>query len=435
MMSKIDFAARRQQFMQQMKPNSIAILYSGDAIIRSHDSEYRFRVNSDFYYLTGFTEEKAAALLIPGRSEGEFILFNLPRDREKEIWNGRRAGQEGACRDFGANQAFSIDELAEKLTDFLINKETLYFAFGRNTVIENILLNSVNLLRSRVRAGVGAPKEMINIETVLHEMRLYKTPEEIAIIRRACEISAHAHSKAMQVCQPGMFEYQLEAELIYEFTKAGCLDVAYSSIVASGENSCILHYRENNRQIQDGDMVLIDAGCEYQVYASDITRTFPANGRFSKEQQAIYEIVLHTQKTCIEAIKPGISAYAGQERAIKLLTQGLIDVGLLHGELNELIETRAYFQFYMHRLSHWMGMDVHDVGIYQLNNGWRPLAENMIFTVEPGIYISPANNVDEKWWNIGVRIEDDVLVTKNGCDVLTKDVPKSVNEIEILMRS
>ncbi|QLH42573.1 MAG: Xaa-Pro aminopeptidase [Coxiellaceae bacterium] len=420
--------------LRALPPNSMALVMAAPESRRNGDVDYLYRQNSDFYYLTGFPEPEAVALLMPGRPEGEYVLFNRERNLEAEIWNGIRAGQEGACSEYGANQAFNINTLDAKLPTFLTQYERIYYPIGQNRQFDQRVFGWINQLRAKVRAGVGAPSEVIDVSRLLHEMRLVKTPAEVAVMRKAAEISAQAHVHSMQTCVAGMREYEIAAQLLYDFYRQGCEAPAYSPIVGSGPNACVLHYVSNNRQIQDGDLVLIDAAGEYQNYAADITRTFPANGRFTAEQRAIYEVVLAAQMAVIAQIKPGVLWDSLQQTAVQVLTEGMVDVGLLQGRVDSLIAQQTYRQFYMHNVGHWLGMDVHDVGAYRLKNAWRPLEVGMAFTVEPGIYIRPSPEVDRKWWHIGVRIEDDVVVTGSGCDVLSKDVPKQVSEIEALMR-
>lgn len=393
-----EFAQRRQQLLKKMGQDAIAIITAAPEVSRNGDSHYLYRQNSDFYYLTGFTEPEAIAVLIPGRAEGEYVLFNRMRDPAKEIWTGRRAGQEAAREIYGADEAYPTAEFEKKLPGLLRNRK------------------------------------QIKVEDLIHEMRLFKSDAEAAAMRKAAEISVLAHQRAMRSCKPGMFEYELEAEIMYEFYRFGSRYPAYTSIVGTGENSCVLHYNDNNMQIKAGDLVLIDAGCEYENYASDITRTFPANGRFTAEQKAIYEIVLRAQQAAIAAIKPGMRWDVPQEICVRTITEGLVDVGILQGSVDDLIAQKKYFQFYMHRSGHWLGLDVHDAGSYAVNGNVRKVESGMTFTVEPGIYIAPNSlGIDKKWWSIGVRIEDDVLVTANGCDVLSGALPKTVSDIESLM--
>jgi Xaa-Pro aminopeptidase len=393
-----EFIRRRQQCIQAMEPNTAAIIMAAPECLRNGDAHYAYRQKSDFYYLTGFSEPEAILLLLPGRAEGETVLFNRERDPAKEVWTGRRVGQAGACENYGVDEAYPISEYQTKLPE---------------------------LLQGRYE---------ISLDSSIHEMRLFKSPAEIMTMRKAAEISVQAHLRAMRICQPGMFEYELEAELLHEFYRQGSRAEAYTSIVGSGENSCILHYVDNNSVIKNGDLVLIDAGCEYECYASDITRTFPANGRFNTEQRAIYEIVLQAQLAAIAAVKPGVAWNTFQTTCVRVITSGLLELGLLKGNLEDLIAQKAYFPFYMHGAGHWLGLDVHDAGNYNIEGKPRNIEPNMVFTVEPGIYIAPHTpNVDPKWWNIGVRIEDDILVTANSCEVLSGALPKTVSDIEALM--
>lgn len=434
MIQRKEFARRRRQLMDMMAPNSIAIIPAARERIRNRDVEYAFRQDSDFYYLTGFGEPESVVALIPEREHGEYVLFCRERNREMEIWNGYRAGPEGAVKQYGADDAFPITDLDEILPGLIEGKERVYYAMGRDPEFDRHVMEWVNTIRAKVRSGAQPPGEFIALDHVLHEMRLYKSPQEIAVMERAATISAAAHVRAMEVCEPSMYEYQLEAEFLHEFTRNGSRSPAYSSIVGGGANACILHYRENNAVLNDGDLVLIDAGCELEHYASDITRTFPVNGKFSPQQKAIYEIVLAAQYAAIKAVKPGNHWNEPHEAAVKEMTKGLVKVGLLNGKVDELIKTEAYRAFFMHRTGHWLGMDVHDVGDYKVEGEWRTLEAGMVLTVEPGLYISPDNTqVDEEWRGIGVRIEDDVVVTGRGHKVLTSGVPKEVDEIEALM--
>lgn len=432
--SKQEFARRRKQLMAQMEANSIAIIPSANEKIRNRDCEYQFRQDSDFYYLCGFPEPDAVLVLLPGREQGETILFCRERDVTMELWNGYRAGPEGACSDYAADDAFPIGDIDEILPGLLEGRERVYYAMGRNTDFDRRVMAWVNVIRSKVRAGAHPPGEFLDLDHLLHDLRLYKSAAELRIMKLAGDISADAHCRAMRICKPGMMEYQLEAEILHEFASKGARFPAYSSIVGAGKNACILHYIENSSKIKDGDLILIDAGCELEHYAADITRTFPANGRFSKAQKAIYTIVLEAQLAAIKTIKPGSHWNEAHDATVQVITQGLKALGLLKGSLKKLIEQEAYRDFYMHRAGHWLGMDVHDVGDYKVNDEWRVLEEGMVMTVEPGIYIAPDNDkVDKKWRGIGVRIEDDVVVTKTGCEILTDAVPKTIADIEALM--
>lgn len=434
MIKMTEYAKRRKQLMQAIGPNSVAILTAAPAAARNHYHEYPYRQNSDFYYLTGFEEPESVLVLAPKRKGGEFILFNRVRDRAQEIWDGYRAGQEGAKKIYGADSAYPISELSHILPEILEGRDEIHYTLGLDKYYDAILLDAVNNLRGKIRSGVQSPLAFTDVRAELHEMRLIKSPAEIALMRKAAEISADAHIRAMKTCKPGMNEYQLEAEINYEFQRNGARFCAYTPIIGSGANSCILHYNNNNKTIKNGDFVLIDAGCEYQYYASDVTRTFPANGRFSPEQKAIYEIVLEAQQAGIKAVRPGTAWPMIDDICVKIITQGLIDVGLLKGKLSDLIEKRAYFAFYMHRSGHFLGLDTHDAGRYKMGDKWRKLQPGMVRTVEPGIYISADTpGVHKRWHNIGVRIEDDVVVTSKGCDVLSRNAPTSIEEIEDIM--
>ncbi|MBE0510518.1 MAG: Xaa-Pro aminopeptidase [Gammaproteobacteria bacterium] len=433
-MNKTEFARRRKRLMQLVGRDGIAILPTSPVRSRNRDVEYPFRADSDFYYLTGFPEPEAVAVLVPGRPHGEYILFCRERDPEMETWHGRRAGLEGAMAQFGADDAFPISDIDEILPGLLENRERVYYAMGCNSEFDRQVMEWINLLRKKSRAGVHAPGEFIALDHALHDMRLYKSSNEIKTMRRAAQIAAAAHMRAMQVCQPGMMEYQVEAELLHEFMREGAPSPAYPSIVGGGANGCILHYTENNAPLRDGDLLLIDAGCEYDYYASDITRTFPVNGRFSPAQRALYELVLAAQYAAIEQVRPGNHWNQPHEAAVRVLSAGLLELGLLKGKLDSLIKNEAYRRFYMHRTGHWLGMDVHDVGDYKVGEAWRVLEPGMVMTIEPGLYIpAGSKGVPKKWWDIGIRIEDDVLVTKDGCEVLTCDVIKEPDAIEAWM--
>jgi Xaa-Pro aminopeptidase len=431
---KAEYARRRKALMAQMEPNSIAILPAAPVYIRNRDVEHVYRQDSDFQYLTGFPEPEAVLALIPGREHGEYVLFCRERNPERELWDGLRAGQEGAVSQYGADDAFPIGDIDDILPGLIEGRDRVYYAIGCNQEFDHRLMEWINLIRSKARQGAQPPNEFVALDHLLHDMRLYKSAAEAKVMREAAEISARAHVRAMQACRAGLYEYHLEAELDYEFRKGGAKMPAYGSIVAAGRNACILHYRENDAPLKDGDLVLIDAGCEIDCYASDITRTFPVSGSFSAEQKAIYELVLAAQEAAFKEIAPGKHWNEAHEATVRVITAGLLELGLLEGALDELIAAEAYKPFYMHRAGHWLGMDVHDVGDYKVGGEWRVLEAGMAMTVEPGIYIAVDNEqVAKKWRGIGVRIEDDVLVTRTGCEILTGGVPKSVAEIEALM--
>ena len=431
--SRQEFARRRRTLMAQMEDNSIAILPAAPERTRNRDVEHPYRQDSDFWYLSGFPEPEAVMALIPGREHGEFVVFCRERDRTMEIWNGYRAGPEGAVEKYGADDAFPISDINEILPGLIEGRERVYYDLGRDAEFDRQVMSWVNSIRAKVRTGAHPPGEFLALTHLLHDMRLYKSAAELKVMRRAGEIAAAAHIRAMRAVHPGMYEYQLEAEYLHEFMRHGARSPAYPSIVGGGANACILHYIENSEKLRDGDLVLVDAGCEYHSYASDITRTFPVNGRFSRDQQALYEVVLAAQDAAIEEVRPGQHWNAFHETALTILTQGLRDLGLLKGEVTELIETEAYRPFFMHRTGHWLGLDVHDVGDYKVHDAWRVLEPGMVVTVEPGLYIAPdETSVDSRWRGIGIRIEDDVAVTRDGPDILTIDVPKRVADIEAL---
>lgn len=428
------FARRRRELIDHMG-SGVAIIPTAPERVRNKDVHYRYRPDSDFYYLTGFAEPEAVAVIVPGREHGEYILFCRERNPEKEIWDGYRAGQEGAVEKFGADDSFPIDDIDEILPGLLENRDKVYYSMGRNPEFDQHLMNWVNEVRAKARNGVHAPGEFVNLDYELHEMRLIKRAEEIKTMRKAAKISCEAHKRAMQVCKPGMYEFEVEAEFLHEFRRNGSTYTAYPPIVGGGANACILHYIENSDKLRDGDLLLIDAGAEVDYYAADITRTFPVNGRFTAEQKAVYDLVLAAQEAAIAQVRPGNHWNEPHEKAVQVLAEGLRDLGLLNGSTDELIEKGHYKKFYMHRTGHWLGMDVHDVGDYKIDNIWRELEPGMVLTVEPGLYIAGGDDaVDKRWWNIGVRIEDDVLVTRDGCEVLTCDVPKTTDEIEALMK-
>lgn len=432
--SKTEFARRRKALMAHMEPNSIAIVPAAPERTRSRDTEYHYRQNSDFLYLSGFEEPQAVLVLIPGRDHGEYVLFVRERNREREIWDGYRAGPEGACSEFEADDAFPIDDIDEILPGLLEGKQRVYYSMGKDSEFDKHVMDWVNTIRAKVRSGATPPGEFLDLSHFLNDMRLFKSAAELRVMKEAGEISARAHVRAMKASKAGVMEYQLEAEILHEFQMSGARFPAYNSIVGGGKNGCILHYIENSAPLKNGDLVLIDAGCELDYYAADITRTFPVNGKFSPEQKALYEICLQAQLEAIAECKPGKHWNDPHEATVRVITAGLVKIGLLEGDVDELIKSEAYKEFYMHRAGHWLGMDVHDVGDYKVGGEWRVLEPGMVMTVEPGIYVAPDNErVAKKWRGIGIRIEDDVVITKDGNEVLTKDVPKTVAEIEALM--
>jgi Xaa-Pro aminopeptidase len=436
-MKKIDyreFKRRRKALMAKMRPNSIALIASAAPKIRNANSEYPYRQNSDFYYLTGFTESQALLALIPGRKKGEAILFCQGKNREKEIWSGNLTGPKKAKQLLLLDEAFAFSMADSTVPGLLDGCERIYYGVGKDPHFEQQVMEWLNNIRGRVRQGARPPGEFLMLDPLLHELRVIKSGAEIKLMEKAANISASAHNRAMKFCKPGFYEYQLEAEMLHEFVRQGSRSPAYNFIIASGANACILHYNCNKSEIKDGDLVLIDAGCEYGNYASDITRTFPANGKFTLQQKAVYQIVLNAQTAAIESLKPGAYWDAPINIAIRVITAGLVKLGLLKGKLDQLIKSQAYREFYMHGVGHFLGLDVHDVGDQKINGKWRQYAPGMVTTIEPGIYISPDNKkVGKAWRGIGVRIEDDVLITKKGHKVLSKAAPKTIKEIESIM--
>nr|VFK20406.1 MAG: aminopeptidase P Metallo peptidase. MEROPS family M24B [Candidatus Kentron sp. LFY] len=430
---KTEFRQRRRRLMERMGEGSIAILSSGSVHTRNRDVEYPFRVDSDFYYLTGFSEPSAIAVLSPGRAKGEFLLFCRKRNPKEETWLGERAGLEGARDTFGADDAYPIEDADRVFPDLMKKRNRVVYAMGRYPEFDEKITDWMNVSRKKSRHLQPLPTEFVSFDYLVHNMRLFKSRHEIDLMRKASEISIRAHRRAMEVCRPGMMEYRIEAELNHEFLRSGSRSPAYPSIVAGGRNACILHYMANDSRIEDGELLLIDAGAEYQNYAADITRTFPANGRFTAAQRDIYQLVLEAQEAAIAQIRPGNHYNDPHKAVVRTITKGLVTLGLLKGRVDRLIKNKKYRKFFMHRTGHWLGLDVHDVGNYKVDGKWRPLEPGMVFTVEPGIYIRGGNRkIPRKWWDIGVRIEDDVLVTKSGCEILTRDAPRTIDEIEAL---
>ncbi|HHJ18680.1 MAG TPA: Xaa-Pro aminopeptidase [Gammaproteobacteria bacterium] len=431
---KLEFKHRRRHLMQMMGQNSIAVIPSSQEHIRNRDVEYPFRQDSDFLYLTGFSEPEAVAVFIPGRKQGEYILFSRERDQKKETWTGRRAGQEGALSLYEADDAFPISDIDDILPGLLEHHEQVYYTMGKDAQFDSRLMDWVNQLRKKARGGSGAPHQFTDLEFLLHEMRLYKSRSEMRIMRAAAEVTQDAHLRALTACKPGLYEYEIEAELLYSFHRAGT-EPAYPSIVGGGKNGCILHYTENNQVLNDGDLLLIDAGAEYEGYASDVTRTFPVNGRYTPAQRDLYDVVLAAQQAAIDSVIPGNHWNDPHTAAVRVITEGLLKLGILKDKsLGELIKDEAYKLYYMHRTGHWLGLDVHDVGDYKVDDEWRVLEPGMVLTVEPGLYIpAGSKGVAKKYWDIGIRIEDDVLVTKTGHEVLTEKIPRDPETIEALM--
>lgn len=433
-MNKKEFAKRRTTLMRMVGDDGIAILPSAPVRLRSRDVEYRYRQDSDFYYLTGFAEPDSVAVLAPGRSKGEYIIFCRERDSLREQWDGSRAGPEGAIEAFAADDAFPIDDIDDILPGLLETRNCVYYTMGAYADFDHRITDWVKMLRHRESSGVHTPHEFIALDHVLHDMRLYKSRAEISAMRKAAKIAVKAHTRAFSAVRPGLFEYEIEAEFIHEFRRHDACH-SYAPIVGGGANACTLHYVDNNAELKDGELLLIDAGCEHDYYASDVTRTMPVNGRFTAEQRAVYEIVLEAQLAAIEKTVKGNHWNDPHDAAVKVITRGLKNIGLLDGTLARLIKDHAYQEFFMHRTGHWIGIDVHDVGDYKVGDEWRFLEPGMVTTVEPGVYISASSSAPARWRNIGVRIEDDVAVTHNGPDVLSKGLVKEPDDIEKLMAS
>ncbi len=432
------FLRRRQAVLAHLAAHGggVAVLPTAPEQTRNRDTHYPYRHDSYFYYLSGFAEPEAVIVLIADAAQApRQILFCRDKDETREIWDGYRYGPMAAAEIFAFDEAWPIEELAQRLPDYLANQPTLWSTLGSDDRWDRSLMQALNAVRAQARSGVLAPQMLRELRSVLDEMRLIKDAGEQAIMRRAASISAAAHCRAMQATRPGRFEYEIEAELLHSFRRAGSQYPAYPSIVASGANACVLHYVDNNRQMRDGELLLIDAGCELDGYAADITRTFPVNGRFSAAQRAVYDIVLAAQQAATAAVHPGADWNAPHAAAVAVLTQGMVDLGLLSGSVDGLIESNAYQRFYMHRTGHWLGMDVHDAGDYKIAGQWRALQPGMVLTIEPGCYIRAAADVPQALWNIGIRIEDNALVTAGGCELITREVPSAASEIEALMRS
>lgn len=419
--------------MRMMGKDAIAILPAAPVRHRNSDVEYAYRQDSNFHYLTAFPEPESVAVLVPGREQAEYVLFVRDRDPDREAWDGSRSGTEGATRRYGADDAFPISDIDEILPGLLEHRSRVYYTMGIHHDFDQRVVGWVNTLRAQARQGAQTPQEFVALDHLLHDMRLYKSRSELDNMRRAARVSVDAHLRAMRLCRPGLREYEIEAELIHEFRRHDA-ETSYLPIVGSGRNACVLHYRDNDAELQAGDLLLIDAGCEVGSYAADITRTIPVNGRYSPEQRAVYEVVLEAQRAAIARVKPGNHWNDPHDAAVRAITQGLVRLGLLRGKPAALIRSGAYRRFFMHRTGHWLGMDVHDVGDYKVGGEWRVLEPGMALTIEPGIYIpAGSKGVARRWWNIGVRIEDDVVVTREEPEVLTAGLPKDPDEIEKVM--
>ena len=429
------FRARRERLLARMKAKGggVAILHTAPERIRNRDAHYPYRHDSYFYYLTAFREPEAVIVLVAGEDTKQ-ILFCREKDEEREVWDGFRYGPAAAREIFGFDEAWTIGDLEKRLPDYLAVQPLLWTGLGYDNTWDAKVLGALNAVRDKARSGLTPPHSVRDLRAELDEMRLIKDASELATMRRAARISAAAHCRAMQATRAGRFEYEIEAELLHSFRRAGSQAPAYTSIVAGGANACVLHYVDNDHLLHDGELLLIDAGCELDGYASDITRTFPVNGRFSGAQREVYEMVLAAQDAAREATRPGAHWNEPHDAAVKVLAQGMLDLGLIKGSLDGVLENGDYCRFYMHRTGHWLGMDVHDAGEYKLDGEWRALQEGMVLTIEPGCYIRAAADVPERLWNIGIRIEDDAVVTAKGCELITADVPKAIADIEALMR-
>jgi Xaa-Pro aminopeptidase len=419
--------------MRMIGKDAIAVLPAAPVRHRNGDIEYAYRQDSQFYYLSGFPEPEAVAVLVPGRAQAEYLLFVREHDPVRESWDGEWAGTDGAVERYGADDAFPIADIDEILPGLMEQRSRVFYSMG-HVDFDPRMLGWVNGLRVHARQGAGGPLEFVALGHVLDDMRLYKSRLEQSKLKRAAEISVGAHRRAMRHARPGRMEYEVMAEIVHEF-RCHNADVSYQPIVAGGANACVMHYRDNDQRLREGDLLLIDAGCEHDYYASDITRTFPVSGRFSPAQRAVYEVVLEAQLAAIDKVRPGNHWNQPHEAAVRTVTQGLLKLGLLKGKLPQLIKEQAYLPFFGHRTGHWLGLDVHDVGDYKVGGEWRVLEPGMALTVEPGVYIRPGGRVPKEFWNIGVRLEDDVLVTRGAPEVLTEGLEKTPEAVERLVQS
>jgi len=427
------YQQNRVNLFAKMPGNSVAIIASGEEVIRNRDVEFAFRAESDFFYLTGFQEPDSVLFLVK-QEKSQSVLFLRPKDLEQETWQGRRLGVDSACGELQLDQAWSIEALDEQALVLLENIESIYLSFSHLSKWSESINGWLEQLKQKVRKGISAPSQICDLDKLLHEMRVFKSEEEIARMRQAAQVSVKGHLAAMKSVLSSEYEYQVQAALESEFMKHGSARVAFNSIVASADNACILHYTENRSKIDKSALVLVDAGAEIEGYAGDITTTFPASGKFSDAQASLYSLVLKAQHAAIEAIKPGERYGVAHQASLRVLTAGLVELGILQGSVEDLIYDEAYKPFFMHGTGHWLGMDVHDVGDYKINKEWRNFEPGMVVTVEPGLYISAEHkSVDSKWHNIGIRIEDDILITESGNEVLTTGLPRTVEEIESWM--
>lgn len=434
MVAATEFLRRRRQLMRMTGDGSIIILPSAPIQIRSNDVEHSFRQDSDFFYLSAFTEPESVLVLVPGRKHGESLLFCRERDRVREAWDGPRAGPEGAVANFGMDDAFPIGDLDDILPNLIEGRSRIYYTLGRNPSFDTQVLGWVNSVRAGAAPG-RSPEEFVSLEHALHDMRLYKSRSELGAMKRSARLAVAGHRRAIGATRPGIFEYEVAAEFLYELNRKRS-EPSYPPIVGSGPNGCVLHHISNSRRIEDGDLILMDAGAEVDYYASDITRTYPANGRYSAPQRALYDVVLEAQLSAIKLVKPGSCSQAPHERAAEVIARGLVDLGIIKGSYKSCLESQSYKQFFMHKSSHWLGLDVHDVGDYQVDGQPRLLEPGMVMTIEPGVYIPPrAKGVAKRWHGIGIRIEDDVAITRDGHLVLSEGLPKQPEELEAMVGS
>jgi len=429
-----EFKRRRRQLMRMLGKDAIAILPAAPVRHRNGDIEYSYRQDSNFHYVTGFPEPDAVAVLAPGRPQGEYILFVRDRDRTREAWDGPRSGPDGAVAGYGADDAFPIADIDEILPGLMEDRPRIFYSMGAHEDFDPRVVGWVNALRVQARQDSAAPQEIVALSHFADDLRLYKSRAEQAVLRKSAQVAIGAHRRAMRFVRPGAMEYEVMAEVVHEFRRHNA-DLAYHPIVGGGANACVMHYRDNDKMLNDGDLLLLDAGCELDYYASDVTRTFPVGGRFLPAQRAVYEVVLDAQNAAIDKVRAGNDWNAPHEAAVRAVTQGLVKLGLLKGRPSRLIKDKAYLEFFNHRTGHWIGLDVHDVGDYRVDGQWRVLEPGMALTVEPGIYIRPSSKVPKEFWNIGVRIEDDVLVTGAAPDVMTADLERDPDAIERLVQS
>ncbi|OGT98196.1 MAG: Xaa-Pro aminopeptidase [Gammaproteobacteria bacterium RIFOXYB2_FULL_38_6] len=427
------YAERRRKLIEQLRPNSIVGLRAAPEYHKDRDVTFPYRQDPDFFYLTGYPETDAIAVIAPKRIDGEYILFIREKSEKEKQWIGGGVTKQEAMEIYGADQVFPYASFSDVVPNLLDGRSHVYYPVNGSAELSKHVMDSIQRLKRGVRAGMRAPSDLIDLSKILHEMRLIKDEEEIKILKKTAQMTAAGHVRAMRKCKPGMYEYELKAEAVYEFYKHGASGESFETIVAGGKNACILHYVENQDPLEAGKLVLIDAGAEYQHYTGDLTRTFPVNGRFSGPQRDLYQVVLAAQLAAIDTIKPGVAWDDLQEITIYRLAQGLLDLGIIEGSLDEVIESKTYRHFYMHHLSHWIGMNVHDDGDYKVDDHWRKLQPGMLMSIEPGLYIPDWETIDAKWRGIGIRIEDEALVTEKGCEILTQDAPKTIEDIEDIM--